>query len=1185
MKPASLLIAALVTACVARVDASELPNFDQRRPKAKDSELIEPARAVALDRLKANVPSLEVDVDSILGTPNQLRSTSGFLYEPERSYDYSKFPPPPLGAALLPAVVIDESDRFRALRTFLELYKDLFGFDASILNTLRITSESAAGRNRIRTVVWKQALEEIPVFEGIIIANFTHTDSLVSLSAQIMPDLTRSVRENAVLLSALDATARAATNIGESEELASDLVVVAGPAGNVRRQKLVGAAIVGEAEASLVWLPMNRTTLRICWRIVLTGKTTGRLFQILVEASTGEILVRHCWTSSAVEATYQVFDKESPSPMLPGWSTPLTNQASVITQVNLTLTAYSTNASPAGWVNTNVWSFGLTNTTIGNNVDAHLDWTKALPAYGSTGSASPPRPLGMFTNGRVEFTGSVFTADLSQSPTNVANPNASVLNAFYWCNWMHDVLYELGFDEKANNFQYDNFGRGGTNAVDGDPVQINVQYGAMVGTRNAAFSDHPAQDGLPGQVNLALFDGPNFERDGALDATVILHEYTHLLSNRRVGEGVGISAAASLGLAEGWSDFFSLALLSGDGGGGSFPVASYSTVLYKTNSLWPNYYFGLRRYPYSTDLAKNPLTLRNILPYFPEGVDPYPSVPLSPLHNPTNSNSIVEWDPHSIGEVWCVALWDLRANLVRKHGLLNGNWLTLQLAVDGMNLSGPNPTFLAARDAIINADRIRTGQENNLEIWAAFAKRGMGFTATNSASNLLPDDVRVRESFSIPPFIELTNAIHSSLTISVDGTIYAGDTNGNLYAIGNGGTNTHALTFPTNRLEFPGKVKWSFGGTTNQPFNSSPALSPTGVIYAGCNDSNLYAIASSGTMIWRTNLGGEIVSSPALANDGTIYVGSGDGKLYALNGDGTVKWSTSSTGSNILSSPAIALNGTIYVGSMHATDNLYAFNPSDGAVLTGWPVTVTNGVYSSPAIGSDGSVYVGGLDGKVYAFTTNGTPKSGWPVTTGGAIWSSPAIGSNGVVYIGSTDSNLYAINPNGTTHWTYKTRGAVKSSPALGRDGTVFVGSDDFNLHVINPDGTSRWQYPIGGPVVSSPVIGPDGGLFVGSTAGNLYYLPTGTQFADGPWSMFRQNFRHTANAKTLILRTPQAANGILHLEISGPVGAECDIEVASSFPPSWSFLTNLTLTTGVGAIQTSSTNSQCYYRAKFTN
>jgi len=192
---------------------------------------------------------------------------------------------------------------------------------------------------------------------------------------------------------------------------------------------------------------------------------------------------------------------------------------------------------------------------------------------------------------------------------------------------------------------------------------------------------------------------------------------------------------------------------------------------------------------------------------------------------------------------------------------------------------------------------------------------------------------------------------------------------------------------------------------------------------------------------------------------------------------------------------------------------------------------------------------------------------------------------SNGVVYIGSTDSNLYAINPNGTTNWTYKTRGAVKSSPALGRDGTVFVGSDDFNLHVINPDGTARWQYPIGGPIVSSPVIGPDGGLFVGSTADNLYYLPTGTPFADGPWTMFRQNFRHTANARTLVLRTPQATNGIFNLELSGPVGAQCDVEVATSFPPTWSFLTNLTLTTGVGAIQTSSTNSQRYYRAKFAN
>ena len=42
-----------------------------------------------------------------------------------------------------------------------------------------------------------------------------------------------------------------------------------------------------------------------------------------------------------------------------------------------------------------------------------------------------------------------------------------------------------------------------------------------------------------------------------------------------------------------------------------------------------NYYFGIRRYPYSTDMTKNPLTFKDI---DPDQIDPHSGVPLSPLH-------------------------------------------------------------------------------------------------------------------------------------------------------------------------------------------------------------------------------------------------------------------------------------------------------------------------------------------------------------------------------------------------------------------------------------------------------------------------------------------------------------------------------------------------------------------------
>ena len=43
-----------------------------------------------------------------------------------------------------------------------------------------------------------------------------------------------------------------------------------------------------------------------------------------------------------------------------------------------------------------------------------------------------------------------------------------------------------------------------------------------------------------------------------------------------------------------------------------------------------------------------------------------------------------------------------------------------------------NPSFLQARDAIIDADKALTGGKNACEIWKGFAKRGLGEEAKDS---------------------------------------------------------------------------------------------------------------------------------------------------------------------------------------------------------------------------------------------------------------------------------------------------------------------------------------------------------------------------------------------------------------------------------------------------------------------
>lgn len=72
------------------------------------------------------------------------------------------------------------------------------------------------------------------------------------------------------------------------------------------------------------------------------------------------------------------------------------------------------------------------------------------------------------------------------SPLDQQNIPATIDNAFYVMNTMHDFSYRYGFQEDAANFQLDNFGKGGEGS---DPVQVSIQDGEDV--NNAVFFTPP----------------------------------------------------------------------------------------------------------------------------------------------------------------------------------------------------------------------------------------------------------------------------------------------------------------------------------------------------------------------------------------------------------------------------------------------------------------------------------------------------------------------------------------------------------------------------------------------------------------------------------------------------------------------------------------------------------------------
>lgn len=290
----------------------------------------------------------------------------------------------------------------------------------------------------------------------------------------------------------------------------------------------------------------------------------------------------------------------------------------------------------------------------------------------------------------------------------------------------HDLLHTLGFDERAGNFEINNNGAGGRG---NDFVLLNAQDGN--GKNNANFATPP--DGQNGRMRMYIWNRTEPNRDCSFEAGVVIHEYTHGLSNRLTGGPANsncLSIQEASGMGEGWSDFYATAirLKPGDTRATNYAMGSWIAGNPR----------GIRTYLYSTDQTVNP-------------------------HKYTDVDALVRripFSPHPIGTVWATMLYEVLWNLIDKHGKndagvpdfddkgvpTDGKYLAMKLVLDGLALQPCNPNFVSARDAILDADKALTGGDNQCEIWKGFAKRGLGQGAVYSpsartASNTVPEGV------------------------------------------------------------------------------------------------------------------------------------------------------------------------------------------------------------------------------------------------------------------------------------------------------------------------------------------------------------------------------------------------------------------------------------------------------------
>ncbi|KAF9903965.1 Fungalysin/Thermolysin Extracellular metalloproteinase 5 [Linnemannia zychae] len=448
----------------------------------------------------------------------------------------------------------------------------------------------------------------------------------------------------------------------------------------------------GEVPVNQAYIQTAYGELRLVYDFKVEMKDTDNWFHAQVDAETGKVLQVIDWVS---DATFNVF------PM--GINDPEEGKRRLVKD------PHHIPASPLGW-NRQGQDKNFT-TTIGNNVFAGenrrngQDWENNPKPEGKVGK-----------DGELTFD---FPIDFDKEPSTYID--AAVTNLFYWNNQVHDVFHHYGFDEESGNFQENNFGKGG---LGNDAVIANAQDGS--GYNNANFATPP--DGQRGQMRMYVWDITDPMRDGDLESGIIIHEYAHGISTRLTGGPANsgcLGWGEAGGMGEGWGDFFATMFRQK-------PEYNYDSEF--TMGAYSASGNGIRRFPYSTSLETNPETFKIM-------------------------DQSQYWGVHAKGEVWAGMLYEVYRNLNLRLPFTEdwytndktkyANTLVLQLVVDGLKLQPCMPSFIQARDAILQAEKLLTNGEYQCDIWRAFTKRGLGPKAKVIGANFPFGTVRT-ESFDLP---------------------------------------------------------------------------------------------------------------------------------------------------------------------------------------------------------------------------------------------------------------------------------------------------------------------------------------------------------------------------------------------------------------------------------------------------
>lgn len=353
----------------------------------------------------------------------------------------------------------------------------------------------------------------------------------------------------------------------------------------------------------------------------------------------------------------------------------------------------------------------------------------------------------------------------------------------------------------------------------------------------AAIGNGTVNATLNGNVPLQI-------HDGSFDNGIITHEYCHGVSNRLTGGSANSDCLSNEEqMGEGWSDWYSVMLTM------NMDVANPAHRPMGTFASGdPVDGNGIRPVPYDTSMVINSYTYADL----------------------GNSEISV---PHGVGFVWATMLWDLSWALMDEYGYdpdldagTGGNNLALQLITDALKLQVCEPGFIDGRDAILLADELDNDGANKCLIWKVFARRGLGYSASQGSSQSRTDGTAAYDipSTCLPSTTAPQAAFSSNVAQTCNGIVQ----------------------FSDESINVPQTWTWDFGdGSTSEQQNPNHVYETEGVYTVSLEVSN--------------ELGSDATTQTDLiefaAPDAPEAVGasgcSGDTlALSAISTEGSVRW-------------------------------------------------------------------------------------------------------------------------------------------------------------------------------------------------------------------------------------------------------------------------------------------------------